>query len=163
MDVAAYAVIVFIVTAAAIAHFTLLILKTDRNADFSYHTVAAPAFVAYGFGTAFFLVLAVLWFLVRRHFVNGFAFLAMAVLAGGSLATQILLARKFDFTEDASYLTALLPVTVAILVAAILFLVGVFLAYGTKRRRETERLYSKMYFYCNQRRERERPGCGYLS
>ena len=129
MDILAYSLIVIFVVTAAIIHFILLILKSDRNADFSYHVVAAPAFVVYGLGTFFLGSLSVLWFLVKQHFVYGFGFLAMAVLTGGSLVTQILLARKFDFTENITYLKALLPVTIAFFISGILFLTGIYMSY----------------------------------
>ncbi len=129
-----YISIVFFVVAAGIAHFILLLLKTDRDADISYHVVAAPAFIAYGLGALFLSVLAILWFLVKRHVVNGFAFLAMAVLLGGSLWTQVLLARKFDFTDSIRYLDALLPFTIAILISGILFIIGIIIAYSARRK-----------------------------
>ena len=132
MYLLAYVTIVVVVIGAAIAHFVLLILKTDQDAGFSYHVVAAPAFVAYALGVLFFGALAWLGFSTRRGLAYGFGFLAMATLALGSLWTQILLARKFDLTESVSYLNALLPVIVAFLVSGVLLLAAVFSSRSQK-------------------------------
>lgn len=133
MDRVIYVLIVIIVVVAAISHFVLLILKTDKNADYSYHTVAAPALLAYGLGTVFFLVWSLLWFSVRRNIPRGLGFLGMAVLAAGTFWTTLALARKFDFVATITYLEALLPATVALLVAGVLFLASI-LVYPPRRK-----------------------------
>ncbi|KKK94266.1 hypothetical protein LCGC14_2684570, partial [marine sediment metagenome] len=62
-------VLVVLVTAAAVAQFVLLILKTDGEAGFSHHTVALPAFIAFPLATAVFGALAV-WELRNLGFGN---------------------------------------------------------------------------------------------
>ncbi len=123
-----YAIVVLLVVIAAVIHFTLLIIKTDRDGDLTYHQVIIPAVIAYGIGTIALFVWGLLWIVVRR-LPRGFGFLAMAVLTGGSLWTQILLARKFDLELDISYLEALLPVTIAIVLSGLLFVIGIASAY----------------------------------
>ena len=118
-----YAVAIFFVISAAVVHFVLLILKTDRNADFTYSVVIIPAIIAYSVGIVVFSAWSLLWFLVSK-FGRGFGFLAITVLLIGSLWSQIQLARKFDMSIHVTYLEALLPVTVALVVSGILFIVG---------------------------------------
>ncbi len=127
-----YFVVIFLVVAAAVTHFILLILKTDRDADFSYHIVIIPAIVAYGIGTFILFISSVLWFRLER-FSGGFGFLAMSILTAGSLWTQILLARKFDLIQHITYLESLLPITIAFILSGLLFFIGLcFIGYPMK-------------------------------
>ncbi len=127
-----YFVVIFLVVAAAVTHFILLILKTDRDADFSYHIVIIPAIVAYGIGTFILFIWSVLWFSLERVSA-GFGFLAMSILTAGSLWTQILLARKFDLIQHITYLEALLPITIAFILSGLLFFIGLlFIGYSMK-------------------------------
>ncbi len=133
MNHVVYVLIIVIVVSAAVAHFVLLILKTDKNVDISYHVVAAPALVAYGVGTVFLLVWSLLWFVLRRNLARGLGFLAMAVLAAGTFWTTLALARKFDFVSSITFLEALLPATIALAIAGSLFLGSIF-AYRPQRK-----------------------------
>ncbi len=143
-----YFIVIFLIIAAAVTHFILLILKTDRDADFSYHIVIIPAIVAYGIGTFILFIWSVLWFSVNgydpkkevqtfklfrlQRFSAGFGFLAMSILTAGSLWTQILLARKFDLIQHITYLEALLPITIAFILSGLLFFIGLFVGYLMK-------------------------------
>jgi len=126
-----YFVVIFLIIAAAVTHFILLILKTDRDADFSYHIVIIPAIVAYGIGTFILFIWSLLKFRLER-FSAGFGFLAMSILTAGSLWTQILLARKFDLIQHITYLEALLPITIAFILSGLLFFIGLFVGYLMK-------------------------------
>lgn len=128
--------IVALVAGSAVAHFVLLIIKTDRNGALTYHQVAIPAIIIYGLGGGFFLLLSVLWCCVKRQITTALAYLAMATLTIGSLWTQILLARKFDLSSHISYTHALLPITIAIVLSAVIFVFGLLLIYWVTRKKK---------------------------
>ncbi len=134
MDLLLATVIVLLVTTAAVVQFVLLILKTDGEAGFSHHVVVTPAFVVYPIAGATFLVLAVREFYVGRRPLHAYTFAALVVLAVGRLWTVVLLARKFDLVQNVRHWQALLPVTVAMVLAGVLFCVGVVLQYAQWRR-----------------------------
>jgi len=131
-------VLVVLVTAAAVAQFVLLILKTDGEAGFSHHTVALPAFIAFPLATAVFGALAVWELATRGHPLHVYTLAAMALLAAGTLWTTGLLVRKFDLVQNVRHLHALLPVTVAMVLSAVLFFVGVVLQRARQQRKQQE-------------------------
>ncbi len=128
--------IVSLVAGSAVAHFVLLIIKTDRNGNLTYHQVAIPAIIIYGLGVGFFLLLSILWCFIKKQITVALAYLAMATLTIGSLWTQILLARKFDLKDHISYTHALLPITIAIVVSAVIFVFGLLLIYWITRKKK---------------------------
>jgi len=130
------ALIVALVAGSAVTHFILLIIKTDRNGDLTYHQVAIPAIIIYGLGSGFFVLLSFVWCCMKKQITIALAYLAMAALLIGSLWTQILLAQKFDLLKHISYTEALLPVTIAFVVSASIFVLGLFLIYWIIEKKE---------------------------
>ena len=121
-----YLVVTFVILAAGVSHFLLVILKSERDLEISFLLVASPALIAYGLGVVLFSQISLYQWIVERNLKVGLAFAVLALMSTGSLISQLSLALRFDLIRSTSYTRALLPVVVAFAVASGLFIFNLY-------------------------------------
>ncbi len=118
------AVFVAAATALLVTHFILLILRIDRISMITFWQLSIPAFVAYGLALLYFGTMGMVLSARFHYYSRAWRYFALAIIAGGSLWSQIALAGKFETDFSLTHWQALLPFLVAVVIGAVIYIIA---------------------------------------
>ena len=134
-------IFVAIVAGLLVTHFILLILRVDRITMITFWVVSIPAFVAYGLSLIYFSGMGLLFVEQLHCYSRGMRYFSLAVIAGGSLWSQIALSGKFETDFEITYWQALLPFLVFVIIGAIIYIIA--LRWETENFRKNYKVFQK--------------------
>ncbi len=125
---------ILLVMLGLVGQFVLLIVRFDYFQDISFYWISTPVWIVTGFGTLLGLF-AFVYYLYQARGATGLTYNIIRSIQGFIIAlgsvgfafTSLLLARKFEFDSDISFLKAMLPIfaTLGLIALLVLVVIGI--------------------------------------
>ncbi len=136
-------ILFFLISIGIILHYSLLVLKIDRNISISNYTVNSPALIIYG-STMLIMIFETIHVFIHKSknlFINTAIFQSIGFVSLGSFITLILLSAKVEMDIESEFFFIILPFLISVVIA--FFIIAWFLSIKSRQKRKKLTLLTK--------------------